>query len=180
MLAHFRADDGGFHDTADDAEPLVARPRGLQDNALPSGGAMATTVLLRLAAFTGEGHYRDAAEEALAPMVAVAAQHPTGFAQWLLAYQLASWPIDEIAIVGDPDDPGTRALLDVATRDFRPNQVVAVSATPDDSAIALLHGRSQIDGNATAYVCRGFACQRPVTQPADLAAQLDTGSAAGR
>ena len=66
VLAHFRADDGGFHDTADDAEALVARPRELQDNALPSGGAMATSVLLRLAALTGVGAYRSAAEAALA------------------------------------------------------------------------------------------------------------------
>ena len=36
-LAHFRADDGGFHDTADDAEALVARPRDPSDNASPSG-----------------------------------------------------------------------------------------------------------------------------------------------
>ena len=46
---------------------------------------MAATVLLRLAALTGEGRYRDAAERALAPMVAVAARIPPGFAQWLLA-----------------------------------------------------------------------------------------------
>jgi len=180
MLAHFRADDGGFHDSADDAEALVARPRGLQDNALPSGGAMAATVLLRLAALTGEGRYRDAAEAALTPVVAIAAQHPTGFAQWLLAYQLASAPIDEVAIVGDPDDPDTRALIEAATRRFRPDQVLAVSATPDDSAVPLLHDRARIDGRATAYVCRGFACQRPVTTPADLAAQLDAASASAR
>jgi len=180
MLAHFRADDGGFHDTADDAEPLVVRPRGLQDNALPSGGAMATTVLLRLAALTGEGRYRDAAEAALAPVVAVAAQHPTGFAQWLLAYQLASTPIDEIAIVGDPAAPDARALLDVVTGRYRANHVVAVSAAPDESAVPLLRGRSRLDGVATAYVCRGFACLRPVTDPSALAAQLDTRSAPAR
>ena len=54
ILAHFADPAGGFHDTADDAEILVARPRSLQDNAVPSGGAMAATVLLRLAALTGE------------------------------------------------------------------------------------------------------------------------------
>jgi uncharacterized protein YyaL (SSP411 family) len=180
MLEHFQADEGGFFDTADDAEALVARPRGLQDNAVPSGGAMATTVLLRLAALTGEGRYRDAAEQALAPMVAVAAQHPSGFAQWLLAYQLASAPIDEVAIVGDPAEPRVRALLDVATRYYRPAQVVAVSASPDDSVIPLLHGRARIDGAATAYVCRGFVCQRPVVDPGALEAQLGAESGAAR
>jgi uncharacterized protein YyaL (SSP411 family) len=179
-LAHFRSGDGGFCDTADDAERLVARPRSFQDGALPAGGSMATTVLLRLAALTGEGRYRDAAEEALAPLAAVAAQHPTGFAQWLIADQLASAPIDEVAIVGDPAAPDARALLDVATRRYRPGQVLAVSDAPEASAIPLLHGRVRRDGAATAYVCRSFACRQPVTDPAELAAQLATPAAPTR
>jgi uncharacterized protein YyaL (SSP411 family) len=40
--------------------------------------------------------------------------------------------------------------------------------------VPLLLGRQAIDGRATAYVCRGFACQRPTTEPADLARQLQT------
>jgi uncharacterized protein len=133
---------------------------------------MATMVLLRLAALTGEGRYREAAERALAPIVAIAAQHPTGFAQWLLATQLAGSAIDEVAIIGDPEAADTKALLATVRRGFRPAQVVALSATPDASAIPLLHGRTRLDGRATAYVCRDFACRQPVTDPVALAAQL--------
>ena len=173
ILAHFQAPDGGFFDTADDAETLMARPRNLQDNAIPAGGSMATIVLLRLAAFTGESRYRDAAERALAPMVGVAAQHPLGFAIWLTAYQLASGPIDEIAIVGDPADADTAALLSVARAGFRPNRVIAVSPVPAASAIPLLHGRTAIAGAATAYLCRGLACRQPTSDPSVLADQLE-------
>jgi uncharacterized protein YyaL (SSP411 family) len=173
ILEHFAAPDGGFFDTADDAEALMARPRSLQDNAVPSGGAMASLVLLRLAAFTGDSRYRDSADVALAPIAPVAAQHPGGFAQWLIAYQLASSPIDEIAIVGDPQAPDTKALLAVARDGYRPQQVVAVSSTPESSAVPLLKDRTAIDGRATAYLCRGFACRQPTTDPAELAAQRD-------
>ena len=65
VLARFADPAGGFFDTADDHERLVARPKDVQDNAVPSGNAMATLVLLRLAAWTGEGRYRDAAERAM-------------------------------------------------------------------------------------------------------------------
>jgi uncharacterized protein YyaL (SSP411 family) len=174
ILDHFEAPDGGFFDTADDAEQLMARPRNLQDNAVPSGGAMATTVLLKLAALTGDARYRDAAERALAPIVGVAAQHPTGFAQWLAAYQLASGFIDEIAIVGDRDEEDTKALIEVAREGFRPDRVIAVSATPAESAVPLLHDRERLDGTATAYLCRGFACQRPTTDPHELRRQLES------
>ncbi len=176
MLAHFEADDGGFHDTADDAEALIARPRGLQDNALPSGGAMASLVLLRLAALTGEGRYRSAAERALEPIVGIAAQHPTGFSQWLQAYQLANTPIVEVAIVGDPEADDTRALLAVAGKGRHPERVVASSATPATSSVPLLHDRTAIEGAATAYVCRDFACQRPTNDPMELARQLEAAS----
>ncbi|MEO7664921.1 MAG: hypothetical protein ABIV26_07315, partial [Candidatus Limnocylindrales bacterium] len=50
--------------------------------------------------------------------------------------------------------------------------VIAVSADPDSSAVPLLEGRVQLEGRPTAYVCRSFACQLPVTDPDALAAQL--------
>jgi uncharacterized protein YyaL (SSP411 family) len=172
ILGHFGAEDGGFHDTADDAESLIARPRNLQDNALPSGGAMATLVLLRLAALTGDGRYRSAAERALAPIAAIAAQHPTGFAKWLLAYQVANERIIEVAIVGEPGAEDTRQLLAQAQRGYHPGRVVALSGTPDASSVPLLRDRTAIGGDATAYVCEGFACQRPTSDPDVLAEQL--------
>jgi uncharacterized protein YyaL (SSP411 family) len=37
----------------------------------------------------------------------------------------------------------------------------------------VLEGRGLIDGRATAYVCVDFVCQRPVTEPEALRAQLE-------
>jgi len=172
VMERFAAPDGGFFDTADDAETLIARPRSLQDNAIPSGNAMAATVLLRLAAWTGDGRYRSAAEQAVAPMATMGARFPTGFGQWLVAYQQALAPVAEIAIVGSPGAPDTAALVAAARRGYRPWQVVAVAADPATSGVALMEGRVAIGGVATAYVCRNFACQLPVTDAAALTAQL--------
>jgi uncharacterized protein YyaL (SSP411 family) len=172
VLQHFPDPSGGFFDTSDDHERLIMRPKGLQDNATPSGNAMAATVLLRLAALTGESRYRDAAEATLRLVTRVASQHPTAFAQWLTAMHLALSPPDEIAVIGDAEAEDTRALLDVAFAGYRPGQVVAAAADGAASEVPLLHGRPRIDGRATAYVCRRFACQRPVTDPAALVQQL--------
>jgi uncharacterized protein len=172
VLARFADPAGGFYDTADDHERLVARPKDVQDNAVPSGNAMATLVLLRLAAWTGEGRYRDAAERAMRTVTGFVARYPTGFAQWLSAMDLALAPVVEVAIVGDPADKATKALVAETTRGFRPNQVVAVSADPGASAIPLLADRIAIDGRPTAYVCRGFVCRLPVTTPEALRAEL--------
>jgi uncharacterized protein YyaL (SSP411 family) len=172
ILDHFADPAGGFFDTADDHEALVTRPKDPQDNATPSGAAMATLVLLRLAAFTGERRYRDAADRALATVTEFLARYPTGFGKWLQAAALAVGGIVELAIVGDPADPATQALLAEARSQARPDLVVAVSADPSGSAIPLLEGRSAIDGRPTAYVCRQFTCRLPVTDPEALAGQL--------
>jgi uncharacterized protein YyaL (SSP411 family) len=81
----------------------------------------------------------------------------------------------EIAIVGEPAAEGTQALLAVVREQYRPHLVAAVAApeSPAAEAIPLLANRSQIDGQATAYVCRQFACQRPVTTAAELREQLE-------
>jgi hypothetical protein len=79
-----------------------------------------------------------------------------------------------VAVLGAPDAPDTRALLAEVRRAYRPHLVLAVSGSPDTSAIPLLLGRTRLQGSATAFVCRGFACQSPVTDPAALAEQLST------
>ena len=176
MLGRFADPDGGFFDTAADAEALVVRPRSLQDGATPSGNATAASVLLRLAALTGEQAYRDAATGTLALVGPLAGRHPTAFPQWLIAMDLAEAGIVEVAIVGDPAEPETAAFVDVAFATFRPRQVIAVAPDPHASAVPLVQGRFALDGRPTAFVCRDFACRQPVTAPEALAALIASGA----
>jgi uncharacterized protein YyaL (SSP411 family) len=173
VLEHFADPSGGFFDTADDHEALITRPRGLQDNAIPSGGAMSAEVLLRLAAFTGEATYLDAAERAVSGALAYARRYPTAFAQWLNALTLAVAVAVEIAIAGDPATADTQELVTTVRAGYRPFAVVCAGLA--GSPIPLLAGKPRRDGRATAYVCRNFACRAPVVEPADLAAQLASG-----
>jgi uncharacterized protein YyaL (SSP411 family) len=173
MIAHFSAPDGGFFDTSDDHETLITRPRELQDNAVPSGNAMAALVLLRLAGLAVEPRYAKLAHAALDPVQPLLAEYPLGFAQWLIALDYALSHPHEIAIVGDPEAADTRALLDVCTTGYRPHQIVALGASDTEvSMVSLLRDRSQIEGRATAYVCVDFICRAPVTDPVALQALL--------
>jgi uncharacterized protein YyaL (SSP411 family) len=176
VLSRFVDPAGGFFDTASDAEALVTRPKDLQDNAIPSGNAAAAGVLLRLAALTGDGRYRDAAEASLRLVAAFADRYPTGFAQWLSALDFAYADVVEVAVVGSPEDGGTRALMAPLAEGFRPNQVIAVAADPEGSVVPLLRDRVRRDGRATAYVCRNFACRTPVTDADALRRELATGA----
>jgi uncharacterized protein YyaL (SSP411 family) len=174
ILERFLDPAGGFFDTATDHERLITRPKDPQDNAVPSGGAMATTVLLRLAAWAGEGRYREAAERALGTVSPYLARYPTGFAQWLQAASFVASDVVEVAIVGDPREAATRELLGPVWGTWRPQQVLAVAPghRAPASEVPLLHDRVAIDGRPTAYVCRNFVCSLPVTDPAALVEQL--------
>ena len=172
MVERFGRPGGGFYDTSDDHEALVVRPRDLQDHATPSGGAMAASVLLRLAALSGEARDREVAEAAIREVQPAAGAYPTAFAQWLCALDFALASPKEVAIVGDPDAPGTRALLAVLRARYRPHQVVALGRPDEAPGVPLLEGRAPVDGRPTAFVCRGFTCRLPVTDPAALEAEL--------
>jgi hypothetical protein len=173
VLAHFTDPAGGYFDTSDDHERLVTRPKDVQDNAVPSGNAMAVGVLLRLHALTGDGRYRSAAERTMRTVVPFVRRYPTGFGQWLSAMDLSLRPIAEIAIAGAPDDPATLALLQETRAGYRPGQVVALAGDPSRSAVPLLEDRATLDGRPTAYVCRSFVCRMPVQEPEALRARLE-------
>ncbi|MDQ6526715.1 thioredoxin domain-containing protein [Nocardioides sp. LHD-245] len=163
-LAGFAAPDGGFYDTSADAEVLVARPRDPGDNASPSGLSSLVHALVDAHALTGVGRYRDAAETALATVSVLADKAPR-FAGWSLAaaVTMLDGPL-EVAVVGPPGD--RRDAL-VARALALPGAVV-VAADPADLAtdgIPLMAGRTPVDGLPAAYVCRGFVCERPVTEP---------------
>src|SRR3954451_14883884 len=163
-LTRFRADDGGFFDTPADGERLVVRPRDPGDNASPSGISATIHALLAAHALTGEGRWLEAAEEALAS-VAVLARRAPRFAGWsLAAAQSLLDGAPEIAVVGPAGEP--RDSLERGARSW-PGAVVAVAdgARP---GVPLLEGRSPVDGQPAAYVCRHHVCARPVTSPEDL------------
>jgi uncharacterized protein len=163
-LARFRAADGGFHDTAADAEALIARPRELGDNASPCGQSAMVHALATYAALTGEGAYRTAAEQTLGVLANLAERAPR-FAGWTLAAAEAMLEgPEEIAVVGRPG--AERDALERAAR-RRPGAVVVVADGARDD-IPLLSGRSEVDGAPAAYVCRNMVCARPVTRAEEL------------
>jgi uncharacterized protein YyaL (SSP411 family) len=97
---------------------------------------------------------------------------------WLQAIDLALTDIAEVAVAGARDDPGTQALLDGAGGGYAPGRIVAAAAPGSASAVPLLLERPLVKGRPTAYVCRGFACQAPVTDPEALREQLAERAAA--
>jgi uncharacterized protein YyaL (SSP411 family) len=170
-LDRFGDGQGGFFDTADDAERLVSRPADPTDNATPSGLSAVAAALTTYTALTGQTRYREAAERALATVAPVIERHArfAGYAAATAEAQL-SGPF-EIAVA---DPAGGSELSRAAWRSAPPGAVV-VTGEPDRDGVPLLVSRPAIGGAPTAYVCRGFVCDRPVTTVEDLTRMLSDG-----
>ena len=178
ILVEFRDPDGaGFFQVSADHEKLVVRRKDFIDSAIPSGNSLTAELFLRLAVLLGDdtAGYRGHAEGILRLMADGMGEQPLAFGRLLCALDLYLNPGQEIAIIGDPAAADTRALLAEVRRRYLPNSVLALAAPGDAAAselIPLLADRGQIDGRATAYVCRNFVCNLPVNETEALAAQL--------
>ncbi|MBN1451108.1 MAG: thioredoxin domain-containing protein [Anaerolineales bacterium] len=173
MIERFSDPDGGFFDTPADGEKLVIRPKDLQDNATPSGNALACEALLKLAAFTENGSYRDLAENALKTVAEAAVRYPTAFARWLSAADFALGNVKQVAVLGEAQDKNFLELIQVLRSEYRPNVIVAASSyPPEKDAPSLLAERPLLNGNPSAYVCEGFVCKQPTIRAAELQAHL--------
>ena len=167
---------GAFFDAPAGGEELVTRPRDVYDNATPSGTSVAVDVLLRLALLLGREDYRRRAEAALEGLSGLLEQMPAAFGRLLGALDFHLGRPREVAIVGRPDAPDTRALVDALYSVYLPNRVIAGGPGGEDaSLVPLLEGRGMVDGRATAYVCEGYVCKSPTTEPGELLRQLREG-----
>jgi len=161
--------DGGVFATGHDAERLIARPKNLYDNPTPSDNSLAAEALSYLAAATGDASMLDRIET-IARLAGVLVEQAPSATGHLLAVLSTARDQQELAIVGDADDPRTAELLEVARERFRPGVFVAVGHPGDpDPAIPLLRDRpAGPDGAPRAYLCRGFVCDAPVSNPEAL------------
>jgi uncharacterized protein YyaL (SSP411 family) len=167
--ALLRFEDGGvMYDTASDAEPLLVRPRTIDDNPAPAGQSVLASALLRLAALTGQTRFRESADMIMGPLAVLAARSPLAISALACAMDRAQAPSREVAISGPTDDERTRRLVDTVHATWSPNIVLAWG----DADVELLADRPLVDGRPAAYVCESFTCQRPVTEPDELAALL--------
>lgn len=165
---HFLSGAAVF-DTADDAEELILRPSDLSDNATPSGRFAAADAFLTYAALSGDGGARDVAERLLRGIGSLASGQARFVGRGLATAVAYLDGPREVAVVTSSDS-SSDGFATRARRTTAPGAVVVVgsaaSAEPGEAA-ALLENRPLTE-QPTAYICRGFVCDAPVTDLAEL------------
>jgi uncharacterized protein YyaL (SSP411 family) len=159
---------GGYFTVADDSEVLIVRAKKLYGGAIPSGNAVTLGNLARLHRMTGDPVHAGRAEALIGAFSGEISPQPAAYPETLCALDFFFGPTREIVISGKQDDPGTRAMIASLRKGFRPNQVVLLRTPENAAALARIapftETQTSLEGKATAYVCRDFACQAPTTE----------------
>jgi len=87
---------------------------------------------------------------------------PGGFGRMLATAEFQIAEAKEIAIIGGKGNDLAKEVFS----EYMPFKVVALTET--GSEFPLLKDRGKVNGKTTAYVCRDFVCERPVTEVKEL------------
>ncbi len=155
--------EGGFWQSTSDSKDLILRVKDDYDGAEPSGNAVATQCLLKLAAITERKDFRLAADKTLQLFSDRLQQLPQAVTYLLSALDFSLEEPRRVVIAGHV--PSTPALLQGAHGIYQPNKVVLGTSGAVEPFAKTLPVK---DGQPTAYVCTGAACQAPTHEPAKL------------
>jgi uncharacterized protein len=176
-LANFWDDvQGAFFLTGPDHETLIHRPKDPFDLAVPGGNSIATQNLLRLYYYTGDETHVQQAETVLRLFRDQMEENPFSFGQMLCALDFYLETPKEVVIIGQRDQPDAQSLLRVIRESYVPNKLLLVIPPDAGAGEAFAHlpveEMTQVQGQATAYVCTNFACSAPTIDAEALAKLL--------
>jgi uncharacterized protein YyaL (SSP411 family) len=177
LFGRFWDDAGGFFMTSEDAGELPLRKKEVYDGALPSGNSVMLDNLLRLGRLTGRATFEEKAMLITEAFSGKIAALPAGHTHFIGALDFAFGPAHEIVIAGRPEAPDTEAMLRILHREFLSRAVIVFRPSGQECPAAsrlspFARSMTAVEGRATAYLCSGFRCGLPVTDPAEMLARL--------
>jgi uncharacterized protein YyaL (SSP411 family) len=167
-------ESGAFFSTSAGDHRLVLRVKEDYDGAEPSGNSVALMNLVRLARMTNRAAFAASAERTLAAFASRLALAPVAIPQMLTACEFLLGEPREIILVGRRDSVEMRALLRELHTRFVPSRVLLMIDSTETrqalaAAIPSVASMNPVEGRASAYVCRNYTCQLPVSEPAKFA-----------
>jgi len=176
------AAEGGWFSTTGSDPTVLIRVKEDYDGAEPAASSVSVLNLLTLAHLTASPD----AEEKVRRTLALFDERLRRYGRMvpMMSGALAGYHagLAQIVLVAGSDAVGIEPLLDVLAQTYNPFSVlVPVNAGSTLRQVAHLlpfvEAMTPIDGRTTAYVCRNFTCEQPVTDAAALEERLTSSRA---
>jgi uncharacterized protein YyaL (SSP411 family) len=163
------AESGGWFSTTGADPSVLLRMKEDYDGAEPSPTSVSALNGLTLAHLTGEAAYGTRAAEALASFGGRLEDQGRAVPFMAAALSASLAGGEQIVVVGRRHAQDTRALWLAAHARYRPFAVIVLADPAEQAALAIhmpwVGEMKMIENQATAYVCRDFACGAPSTDP---------------
>jgi len=164
-------DAHGFFSTTEDSE-LPVRKKDIYDGALPSGNAVAVSNLLRLSRLTGRTELEKKAMEVLRLFAENVRENPVNYLHMLAGLHLLLFPEPDIVISGNKTDDTTIEMLRIINASASLDTSVIVRPIEHASEVTAIAPFTKkllpLNGKTTAYICRDYACEKPINDIAIL------------
>ena len=162
-------DRGGWFSTTGADPSVLLRMKEDYDGAEPSPSSVSALNTWTLAHLTGEASYSERSAAALASFGGRLSDQGRAVPLMAAALSASVAGSEQVVIVGRRDAVDTQTMWRAANTRYRPFTVM-VLVDPAEQAALAIHMRwvgemRMIDDQATAYVCRDFACAAPTTDP---------------
>ncbi len=163
---------GGFYYTANDHESLIARTKDYQDNAVPSGNGVATTVLAKLGRLCERSELETLAVRTIDSFSGLIQEHPRACGQGLIAVDFLLGPSREIVVIQGENSQASEEMLTHLRRTFLPNGLIAISqeTNPGELTRSLFEGKDPVTSRV--YLCERGTCHVPAESVEQLKTQL--------
>jgi len=167
------AEQGGFNQTGRHGEGLVVSVKPVYDGALPSGNAVAGTVVAWLARLTERADFAAVAERLFATFGPLVNAMPGQYTSLIMAYRLHSGEVYVTDVVGSEESPATVSLLHAAGKMYAPTQFLLHARDGQErrdleGLLPVARGHTTREGASVAYVCNRNMCLEPTDDPAVL------------
>lgn len=168
---------GGYF-AALERSDLLLRIKDDTDNVTPSGNSIAALNGFRLGTLLKQNDFTQKAEATLKAFAKTLSDYPASLTSMISALSFLEQGPSQIVIIGDLKEVDTQKMLEAARRHRSPGTVVLpldplvnqkklATIAPAVAAFAM------VEGQATAYLCANYSCQKPTTDPQQLKEQLE-------
>ncbi len=177
IAAHFEDhEEGGFFMSADDGEALLVREKPDRDGAEPSGNAVHTETLYRIAALADDDGRRRRADRALRALAGVLNTTPLALPEMVAALELDQAGREiVVSLPNDAIDEEGAAMVRMIRRRHIPSRVMVWQRGNDvnlQARVSLARGRAS-EGHVVVFVCEGGKCHLPARDARTLLTLLE-------
>ena len=170
--------NGGYFFTDSRSEELIVRQKESYDGAIPSGNSVSAFNLVRLGRITMNAEFEKKATRIGEVFGKNIKNSPVSHTYLLSVIDYLSGPSYEIIIVDGEKKEESRELFEIINKHFIPNKIVIYKSEAQDfnqvrELKAFINELHPVNNKPTAYICKNYYCELPVTNKEDLMKSLN-------